>query len=221
MMLKTPVLLCFDGSDDAAAAVAMAGEMLGTQEAVVLSVWEPAQAWQPYDPATIITAPVSRLASNALGLDEITRDLAGETVTAGVELARGAGFDARKRVAKGKAWRVICDVADEIDTGLIVLGARGLSRVQSALLGSVSAAVVQHARRPVLVVPHRVRVGGSDAQRVAGEDERADRDGAGGERGHDHLRTGNGQGEEAARRRDQQGRDVQPSHDRAHAGDQA
>ena len=40
---------------------------------------------------------------------------------------------------------MICDVANELDAELIVLGARGLSRVQSAL-GSVSAAVVQHAR---------------------------------------------------------------------------
>ena len=123
------VLLCFDGSDDAAEAIAVAGEMLGSREAVVLSVWEPAAAWQPYDPATIITAPVSRLASNSLGLDEIARDLAVERVTAGVDLARRAGFDARERVAKGKAWRVICELADELDAGLIVLGARGLSRV--------------------------------------------------------------------------------------------
>ena len=94
---------------------------------------------------------LSRLASNALGLDEIARDLADERVTTGVEMARRAGFDARS--TGGKAWRVICDVADEIDADSIVLGARGLSRVQSALLGSVSAAIVQHTRRPVLIVP--------------------------------------------------------------------
>ena len=152
-MLKRPVLLCFDGSDDAAHAIARAGEVLGVRDAVVLSVWEPVAVWQPYDPATVITAPLSRLASNAFGLDEIARDLAAERVTAGVELARRAGFDAREHLANGKAWRLICDVANELDAELIVLGARGLSRVQSALLGSVSAAVVQHARRPVLIVP--------------------------------------------------------------------
>ena len=93
-------------------------------------------------------------------------------VRAGVELARGAGFDARERVVKGKAWRVISDVADELDTGLIVLGARGLSRVQSALLGSVSAAVVQHARRPVLIVPRHVRAPAATYNEQP-EDERA------------------------------------------------
>ena len=36
-----PVLLCFDGSDDAAHAILRAGEMLGPRSAVVLTVWEP------------------------------------------------------------------------------------------------------------------------------------------------------------------------------------
>ena len=171
---RMPLLLCFDGSDDAAYAIALAGEMLGARDAVVLSVWEPVAVWQPYDPATVLTAPLSRLASNALGLDDIEQGLARKRVKTGLELARRAGFDARERLAEGKAWRVICDVADELNAGLIVLGARGLSRVQSALLGSVSAAVVQHARRPVLIVPHRVRVGRSDQQRVAGQAERSD-----------------------------------------------
>jgi nucleotide-binding universal stress UspA family protein len=36
---------------------------------------------------------------------------------------------------------------------VIVVGARGLSTVASALLGSVSNAVVHHCKRPVLVVP--------------------------------------------------------------------
>ena len=151
----TPVLLCFDGSDEAARAIAHAGRLLGTRQAVVLSVWEPVAVWQPYDPATAITAPISRLASKAMGLGEIGRDLALERATAGVEMARRAGFDAQSRVAGGKPWRVICDVADEIEAEAIVLGARGLSRMQSALLGSVSAATVHHTRHAVLVVPHR------------------------------------------------------------------
>jgi nucleotide-binding universal stress UspA family protein len=147
------VLLCFDGSDDAAAAIAKAGELLGPRGAVVLTVWEPVAVWEPYDPATILSAPVSQLASNALGLDEIADDLAREKMDSGVALARQAGFEAQGRVAKGKSWRAICDVAEELDAEPIVLGARGLSRVQSALLGSVSCAVAVHARRPVLIVP--------------------------------------------------------------------
>ena len=80
--------------------------------------------------------------------------LAQEKVKQGVALASSAGFAAQGRVGHGKTWRTICDVADEIDAGAIVLGARGLSRMGSALLGSVSFAVTVHAKRPVLVVPH-------------------------------------------------------------------
>jgi len=60
----------------------------------------------------------------------------------------------RADVEEGKPWRVICRVAAELAVNPIVVGARGLGRVESALLGSVSSAVVVHAKRPVLVVPH-------------------------------------------------------------------
>jgi nucleotide-binding universal stress UspA family protein len=150
-----PVLLCFDGSNDAATAIARAGELLGPRTAVVLTVWEPAALWVPYDPATILTAPLSKLASKELGLDEIAHQAARETSDRGVALARTAGFEVRGSVAKGKSWRAICDEAGKLDAEPIVVGARGLSRVQSALLGSVSYAVVVHAHRPVLVIPGR------------------------------------------------------------------
>ena len=52
-------------------------------------------------------------------------------------------------VAEGKLWRAICDEAEKLDAEPIVVGARGLSHVQSAFLGSVSSAVVVHAHRPV------------------------------------------------------------------------
>jgi nucleotide-binding universal stress UspA family protein len=117
-----------------------------------VTVWEPVRVWAAYDPATIISAPLARLASKELGLDEIAEEVAHESLERGVELASTAGFDAQGRVARGKTWRAICDIGDKLDAAVIVLGARGLSRVQSALLGSVSAAVTVHARRPVLVV---------------------------------------------------------------------
>jgi nucleotide-binding universal stress UspA family protein len=148
------VLLCFDGSDDAVAAIARAGELLAPRTAVVLTVSEPAASWAPYDPATILSAPLSRLASNALDLDEIGRDLARERMEQGRDLAIAAGFAADGRLEVGKPWRIICQVADEIDAESIVIGARGLGRVESVLLGSVSSAVVYHARRPVLLIPH-------------------------------------------------------------------
>ena len=146
-------LLCFDGSDDAANAIAVAGRLLGSRAASVLTVWEPVAVWAPYDPGALLSAGASRLASEELGLDDIARDIAIATMERGVALARAAGFDATGRLNSGKPWRAICEAAEEIDASPVVLGARGLSRVHSALLGSTSGAVTAHGGRAVLVVP--------------------------------------------------------------------
>jgi nucleotide-binding universal stress UspA family protein len=146
-------LLCFDGSGDAVHAIAVAGELLSSRAATVMTVWEPVSMWEPYDPGAVLSAGVSRLAAKELGLDEIASDLARSTMERGVQLAREAGFEATGHLSSGKTWRAICETAQELDAAPIVLGARGLSRVQSALLGSVSAAVAAHAKRAVLVIP--------------------------------------------------------------------
>jgi nucleotide-binding universal stress UspA family protein len=118
----------------------------------VLTAWEPVKSWAAYDPASILTAPLSRLASDELGLDEIAAEVAEHQNTEGLRLARAAGLKATGRVVRGKPRTMICAVGDELDAEAIVVGARGLGRVESVLLGSVSSAVVTHAGRPVLVV---------------------------------------------------------------------
>jgi nucleotide-binding universal stress UspA family protein len=157
-----PVLLCFDGSDDAAHAIAGAGRLLGPRPAVVITVLEPIRLWSPADPATLLEAPVGKLLSKSMKLEEIAGEVAEEEVSRGVALARDAGFAAEGRIAHGKPWRAICDAGDEIDAAAIVLGARGLSRVQSALLGSVSSSVSAHAGRPTLIVHPSRPARGSD-----------------------------------------------------------
>jgi nucleotide-binding universal stress UspA family protein len=147
------VLLCFDGSDGAVAAIARAGALLGPRTATVLTVREPLELWAPYDPATVIDAGIAKVTPEEHELDEIAAEMAAKAAARGVELARAAGFDADSRVAEGKSWDAICRVADELDAEVIVVGARGLSPVKSVVLGSVSTRVVSHAKRPVLVVP--------------------------------------------------------------------
>jgi nucleotide-binding universal stress UspA family protein len=169
-MSDGPILLCYDGSDHAAAAIAAATGVVASRVAVVLTAWEPISTWEPYDPGGVFSAGVARLGSHSLGLDEVAADIAREKLNRGVELARAAGFDAHGRLARGKAWHAICDLADELDAAAIVLGARGLSRVRSMLLGSVSAAVTVHARRPVLVIP--AAESGDDQASVQHEDAR-------------------------------------------------
>ena len=140
-MIWPMVLLCYDGSADAKAAIDRAGVLLKSSPAVVLSVWEPF---------------IDVLARAGLGMAYGAPSWDGEEVDAASERrARELGLDAQPRTAvrDGSVAGAILDVADELDAEAIVLGSRGLTGVKSLLLGSVSHAVLQHADRPVVVVP--------------------------------------------------------------------
>jgi nucleotide-binding universal stress UspA family protein len=53
----------------------------------------------------------------------------------------------------GSTARTVLTVAERLDADVIVVGTRGRGAAKSALLGSVSHGLVQHADRPVVVVP--------------------------------------------------------------------
>jgi nucleotide-binding universal stress UspA family protein len=59
------------------------------------------------------------------------------------------------RVAEGDAREEIVRMADEWRSGLLVVGARGLTPLKRAVLGSVSTALLRYAPCPVLVVKGR------------------------------------------------------------------
>lgn len=59
---------------------------------------------------------------------------------------------ARTRVEIGNPGEVICDVAEELQSDLIVMGSRGFGTFRSMLVGSVSHYVLQQAHCPVLIV---------------------------------------------------------------------
>ena len=86
---------------------------------------------------------------------------------------RRPGLEVRSRLGEGRAATVIVDVAVETGAVLIILGARGHGVVETALLGSVSAEVVDQAPCAVLVArspsAERMLIGtdGSDAASAA------------------------------------------------------
>jgi nucleotide-binding universal stress UspA family protein len=66
-------------------------------------------------------------------------------------LAEKAGVEFEELIVLSRPDRAIV-AAEEIGADLIVLGSEGKSRMEHALLGSVSEEVLRHANRNVLVV---------------------------------------------------------------------
>lgn len=64
---------------------------------------------------------------------------------------RGIPAEAIER--EGKAAFTICDVADEIDADLIVMGSRGLGLTEEGTTDSVTYRVINLSPCPVLIVP--------------------------------------------------------------------
>jgi nucleotide-binding universal stress UspA family protein len=148
------VLIAYDGSEGAEAAVATAGRLFAGAHGRVL---------------TIVALPGSVADVQALGfaldaetlqrsLESLSRKLmeAGSDIAAhGVAAGAGAGLTLEPFTTprEGAVWQTIISAADAVDADVIVCGSRGRGGVARSLLGSTSTSVLHHATRPVLVVP--------------------------------------------------------------------
>ena len=146
------VLIGYDRSDAAAAAIGSAGAVLAPRRAIVAHVWDSPAALLLHTDVDGLTGAMRGAAAE---VDEEDRCDAELVAAEAAELAREAGFDAEPHALQGKpkAWPTPLAKADEIDAAAIIIGSRGEGEVKSALLGSVSAGLLHHSHRPVLVVP--------------------------------------------------------------------
>lgn len=62
-------------------------------------------------------------------------------------------------VVKGEAFERIIDVAENENCTLIVMGRRGLHRVERMFMGSVTAKVIVHSSTDILVIPREAEIG--------------------------------------------------------------
>jgi nucleotide-binding universal stress UspA family protein len=139
--MKT-ILIATDGSPEAREAVAFGIELASENEAAVtlLQVIPPID-WEKLEHGALIRqVPEEIRLRRAFALEE------------GARLAEKHGVEVTSQVVAGSPAEEIVTFADSIDADLIVVGCRGRSAVASALLGSVSRAVLRESRRPVLVV---------------------------------------------------------------------
>jgi nucleotide-binding universal stress UspA family protein len=146
-----PVVIGYDGSAQADAAVEAAGRLLKVRETILQTVWT---SYQAVAPAGVAGAPVAVVTKAAAEIDRAAREGAQHTAEQGAKLAAAQGLEVRAEAvnADGNAWRTLLDTAHEHRAAAVVVGSRGISGFESVLLGSVSRALVHHAPAPVLVV---------------------------------------------------------------------
>jgi len=139
-----PIVFAYDGSDQAKAAIAFAGDELPKgRPAVVATVWGPLSAI-PFGGVAVMSGA---------DLDRAIEQEAQRTAEEGRALLEAAGFEASVRVERGvPIWQRIVEMCDELDAAMVVLGSHGHSGLQAVLLGSVATAVSQHTSLPVLIV---------------------------------------------------------------------
>ena len=149
------ILLALDGSpsaDRARALVASLAWPAGTTVRVVAALDVAPALWGgPWIPAIPVDA--DQLEEEAVG--ELTRVLL-EAQPA----LEAAGLTVEAELLRGRPSAAVVDDARLWGPDLIVVGSRGHGPVETALLGSVSAAIVDHAACPVLVArgDHAARV---------------------------------------------------------------
>jgi nucleotide-binding universal stress UspA family protein len=135
------VLVATDGSDQVQRAAAMLADLADPDRCrvTVLSVARtPIDVLVPFTPVT--GSAESQLRSDVVEkADHVAERTAGDL--------RRRGFQCDTLALDGAPHGVIVDECESGDYDLVVVGSRGLGRMRRSVLGSVSDAVVRHARR--------------------------------------------------------------------------
>jgi nucleotide-binding universal stress UspA family protein len=146
------VLIATDGSSQAEEAVALAAAQAWPEgsELRVVVVDDGSAAAHMVVPGTPIVAGIPGPGGIEAGLGGAPEDPAAlaERTAEGLD---GRGWSVSSAVLRGRPGSAIVEEGERFAAGVIVVGSRGRGLLQAAALGSVSAEVVDHAGRPVLV----------------------------------------------------------------------
>lgn len=154
---ESPILIAYDGSEPARAAVHAAAALFPAARTLVLTVWEPGLAQvMPMPDSTGMGGTMLPDPAVLRDVERASERHASEVAQDGARIAREAGLDAQAILAEDSLTPddAIVATAEQHDARAIVIGSRGLRGLKSKLLGSTSSHVLHHALRPVVVVRH-------------------------------------------------------------------
>ena len=145
------VLVAYDGSEGANAAIDAAVRLFADRPLLVLSV---GRSLASAASASVVAIPADVAGEALARLDDAAQKEAENLAETGARVARHEGLEATAIgiLSTDSVWATVLRIAEENDVAAIIVGSRGRSNVKSILLGSVSGAVVHHSSRPVLVV---------------------------------------------------------------------
>jgi nucleotide-binding universal stress UspA family protein len=161
------ILLAMDGSASSDTARNLVASLAWPEASVIRLV-------AVVEPMSAVVAGLAPYSATEFDDRAVAASLEARLAESAASLAK-AGRTVETLVLHGRPASAIVEEALEWRAELIVLGSRGLGRLRSMLLGSVSAEVVDHAPCPVLVArsssigPVLVAVDGSDSARRAVE----------------------------------------------------
>jgi len=142
-----PILVCYDDSGAARAAIRDAVRLFPGAGLRILTVWKRFEtprvssmvALQPHDVLRMATALEAEAEAVARRGVAAAQDAGAHAVPVAVE-------------SRSSTWRAILDDAAQVRSRAIVIGARSHSALASAMLGGTASMVAAHADLPVVVV---------------------------------------------------------------------
>ena len=152
---SSPLVLCYDGSDESKLALREAARLFPGARVKVIHVWQSLQSSAAYRySAAGITGALTEAMDE---LEASGREAATKIVEEGVRLAGDVGLSAEGVVerATDHVWSPVVEFVEREKASVAVVGSRRLGAIRAGVLGGFSAGLVHHSKRPVLIVPRQ------------------------------------------------------------------
>jgi nucleotide-binding universal stress UspA family protein len=168
--MPSRIVIAYDGSATAGAAVRVAAALFEDAQAIVATVPSDLAVRTGTVSLVVPTMPPELVQRTIDDLQSDSQAEAERTAREGADRAAALGLDAEAALTHGGAapWSALLAFAHERGADAIVCGSRGRGAFARALLGSTSTSLLHHADLPLLVVPDGA--GGLDGPTVLAYD---------------------------------------------------